>query len=122
MPVQHRFHASPAWLRGDRPEHGQEVEVELAREPVEIARVSERDLEVLFHETGLDEMAARTPELGPQGVDVGRFAEAAGRRAGDETAQRPERSLPRRTVHMPDEGAELVRELGEGRRVRVRGA
>src|SRR5215470_20266663 len=108
MPVQHRFHPSPAWLRGDRPEHGQEVEVELAREPVQIARVAERNLEVLFHETGLDEMAARTLDLGPQGVDVGSFAEAAGGRVGDEAAQRPERSRPRRTVHMPDEGAELV--------------
>src|SRR6266513_138324 len=121
---------SPCRLLPDWLEDGQEVEVELADVPVEVAGVTEHHLEVLFQQGRLDQVLAGARELRPAGGEVcgkrHRASRAPPEQPPDALAGRHRSARPldvgprRRAIHVSEERLELARELRQELRVQVR--
>src|SRR6266511_4048860 len=65
----------PSRLLPDRPEHGQEMEMELPSQRVEVARVAKDHLEAGAQGVGLDEVLPGPPERLPQRLQIRRARE-----------------------------------------------
>jgi hypothetical protein len=107
----------------DRPQHGQQMEMELSGLRVEVARVPEQDLEARRKGVRLDEMLPRPLEGGALDVEIARSRQTAAGRLREEPPQPSTDRDPaarllevdprRRAVYVTDEGIEFAPELRE---------
>src|SRR6266542_1115941 len=121
---------SPGSLLPDRPEHGQEMEVELPGQRVEIARVAKGHLEARPQGVGLDEVLPGSPERLSQRVEIRRARQVASGAPAEDPPEPGADRHPRarllevgpgrRAVDVADEGVEVAGGLGERLGVDVR--